>query len=179
MLVHRTDLDGVLLLEQKVYCDARGFFLETYNEKDFAEAGITERFVQDNQSHSKQGVLRGMHYQIENQQGKLIRVLQGEIYDVAVDLRPDSKTYGKWTSVYLKGEEHKAFWIPKGFAHGFYVLSECADVAYKVTAFYAPNHERTLLWNDPDLAIQWPLRGEPILSEKDCAGHLFRDMRGR
>jgi len=179
MMVQKTDLDGVLLIEPMVYSDARGFFLETYNERVFAEAGITERFVQDNQSHSKQGVLRGLHYQVENPQGKLVRVLQGQIYDVAVDLRPESRTFGKWTGVYLKAEEHKVLWIAKGFAHGFYVLSESAEVAYKVTAFYAPNSERTLLWNDPDLGIQWPLRGEPILSEKDRAGLLFRDIKVR
>lgn len=179
MQVHKTELEGVLLLESKVHSDDRGFFLETYNEKVFAEAGITERFVQDNHSHSKKGVLRGLHYQVENPQGKLIRVLQGEVYDVAVDLRPGSKTFGKWMGINLRGEERKALWIPEGFAHGFYVLSESADVAYKVTSLYAPQGERTLLWNDPDLAIQWPLRGEPILSEKDRGGRLFRDVKAR
>jgi dTDP-4-dehydrorhamnose 3,5-epimerase len=179
MLVQRTDLDGVLLLEPELHADARGFFLETYNEREFAEAGITERFVQDNHSHSPKGVLRGLHYQVETSQGKLIRVLHGEIYDVAVDLRPESKTFGKWTSSNLKGQEHKSLWISKGFAHGFYVLSESADVAYKVTSFYAPDNERTLLWNDPDLGIRWPLRGEPILSEKDRVGQLFRDLKAR
>ena len=179
MKVHRTALDGVLLLEPAVHSDERGFFLEMYNEKAFTEAGITEHFVQDNLSNSKRGVLRGMHYQTENSQGKLIRVLDGEIYDVAIDLRCESKTFGNWAGVYLKAEEHRALWIPKGFAHGFYVLSEHAQVAYKVTSFYSPERERTLLWNDPDLAIQWPLLGEPILSKKDRGGHFFREFRAR
>ncbi len=176
MLVHRTGLEGVLLLEPEVFRDARGSFLESYNESVFAAAGITDRFVQDNQSHSKQGVLRGLHYQLGKPQGKLVRVLRGEIYDVAVDIRPGSKTFGKWTGVILKDTEPKSLWIPKDFAHGFYTLSESADVAYKVTEFYAPMLERTLRWNDPDLAISWPLLGEPILSEKDGAGHLLRDL---
>jgi|SRR5215472_15333481 len=176
MKVHRTELEGVLLLEPALHSDARGLFLEMYNEKAFSLAGITERFVQDNFSHSKKGVLRGMHYQVGSSQGKIIRVLHGKIYDVAVDLRRESGTFGKWMSVYLEAEEHRALWIPTGFAHGFYVLSERADVAYKVTTFYTPDQERTLLWNDPDLAIPWPLEGEPILSDKDRAGHLFRDL---
>ena len=176
MLIHRTGLEGVLLLEPEVFSDARGIFLETYNEKVFAAAGIPDRFVQDNQSHSRQGVLRGLHYQVEKPQGKLIRVLQGEIYDVAVDIRPGSKSFGKWHGVRLNGTEPKMLWIPKEFAHGFYTLSESADVAYKVTEFYAPLLERTLRWDDPDLAIPWPLLGEPILSEKDRAGHSLREL---
>jgi dTDP-4-dehydrorhamnose 3,5-epimerase len=176
MLVHRTELEGVLLLEPKVWSDARGSFQETYNEREFAETGITERFVQDNQSQSKQGVLRGLHYQLGNAQGKLIRVLLGEIYDVAVDIRPGSKTFGKWIGARLKATDNKSLWIPKEFAHGFYTLSESAVVVYKVTAFYAPEKERTLLWNDPDLAIPWPLLGEPILSEKDRAGHRLKEL---
>jgi len=176
MLVHRTGLEEVLLLELAVFSDIRGSFLETYNEKAFAAAGITDRFVQDNQSHSKQGVLRGLHYQRGNPQGKLVRVLHGEIYDVAVDIRPDSRTFGKWTGVLLKGTEQRSLWIPKDFAHGFYTLSESADVSYKVTEFYAPTQERTMRWDDPDLAIPWPLQGEPILSEKDRAGHLLREL---
>jgi|SRR5579883_250749 dTDP-4-dehydrorhamnose 3,5-epimerase len=179
MLVHRTELEGVLLLEPEVHKDTRGFFLETYSERTFAEAGITERFVQDNQSHSIKGVLRGLHYQLEDPQAKLIRVLKGEIFDVVVDLRPKSRTFGKWISLTLNDGEHKALWIPKEFAHGFYVLSEFADVAYKVTAFYAAQKDRTLLWSDPDLAIRWPLLGAPILSEKDRAGHLLKDFQPR
>ena len=177
MHFHPTDLQGVVLIEPEVFSDARGFFLETYNEKTFAEAGITERFVQDNQSESKRGVLRGLHYQLEQAQGKLIRVLLGRIFDVVVDIRPGSNTYGKWLGFNLAATEHKMIWIPKGFAHGFYTLSETAEVAYKVTDFYAPQHERTLLWNDPDWAIGWPLEGEPVLSEKDKAGLSFREVR--
>jgi dTDP-4-dehydrorhamnose 3,5-epimerase len=176
MRIHRTELEGVLVLEPEVFSDTRGFFLETYNEKTYAAAGITERFVQDNQSHSNRGVLRGLHYQLGSPQGKLIRVLQGEVYDVAVDIRPGSASFGKWAAVHLNAAEQKTIWIPRGFAHGFYTLSESADVAYKVTEFYAPGEERTLLWNDPDLAIPWPLRGEPIISAKDRAGQSFKDI---
>ncbi len=176
MRIHRTELEGVLVLEPEVFSDIRGFFLETYNEKTYAAAGITERFVQDNQSRSRRGVLRGLHYQVGNPQGKLIRVLQGEIYDLAVDIRPGSRSFGKWAAIHINAEEQKTIWIPKGFAHGFYTLSESADVAYKVTEFYAPREERTLLWNDPELAIPWPLRGDPIVSEKDRAGHPLRDI---
>ena|SRR5579862_2650927 len=176
MRIHRTELEGVLVLEPEVFSDIRGFFLETYNEKTYAAAGITERFVQDNQSRSTRGVLRGLHYQLGNPQGKLIRVLHGEVYDVAVDIRPGSSSFGKWTAVQLKAAEHKTIWIPKGFAHGFYTLSESADIAYKVTEFYAPREERTLLWNDRELAIPWPLCGEPIVSDKDRAGQPLRDI---
>jgi dTDP-4-dehydrorhamnose 3,5-epimerase len=176
MRIHRTELEGVLVLEPEVFSDIRGFFLETYNEKTYAAAGIAERFVQDNQSRSTRGVLRGLHYQLGSPQGKLIRVLQGEVYDVAVDIRPGSASFGKWTAVQLNAAEHKTIWIPKGFAHGFYTLSESADIAYKVTDFYAPREERTLLWNDPELAIPWPLCGEPIVSDKDRAGQPLRDI---
>jgi dTDP-4-dehydrorhamnose 3,5-epimerase len=176
MRIQPTELEGVVVIEPKVFSDARGHFLETYNAKAFAEAGITEQFVQDNQSQSKRGVLRGLHYQVEQAQGKLVRVLTGEIFDVVVDLRPGSKTYGKWSGQNLSAAEEKMIWIPKGFAHGFYTMSETAKVAYKVTEYYAPQHERTLLWNDPQLAIVWPLKGEPILSEKDKAGHSLREF---
>jgi dTDP-4-dehydrorhamnose 3,5-epimerase len=176
MVVHLTDLEGVLLLEPTVHRDARGYFLETYNEKKFAEAGITERFLQDNQSHSGRGVLRGLHYQVENEQAKLIRVLRGKIFDVVVDLRRESKTFGKWAGMQLDAAEMKAIWIPRGFAHGFYTLSETAEVCYKVTNFYTPQSERTLLWNDPQLGIRWPLQGEPLLSEKDRSGHLLASL---
>ena len=171
MVVHLTDLEGVLLFEPTVHRDARGYFLETYNERAFAEVGIAERFVQDNQSHSHRGVLRGLHYQVEKEQAKLIRVLQGTIFDVVVDLRKESKTFGKWTGVQLAAAEMKAIWIPRGFAHGFYTLSESAEVCYKVTNFYSPESERTLLWNDPQLGIRWPFEGDPLLSEKDRSGH--------
>lgn len=177
MKIQLTELPGVIVIEPEVFTDARGYFLETYNAKTFAEAGIGEQFVQDNQSQSKRGVLRGLHYQKEQAQGKLIRVLLGEIFDVVVDLRPESSTCGKWSGFSLLAREQKVIWIPKGFAHGFYTLSETAEVAYKVTEFYAPEHERVILWNDPDLAIHWPLQGEPILSEKDKAGHSFREFR--
>jgi dTDP-4-dehydrorhamnose 3,5-epimerase len=177
MKIQPTELQGVVVIEPDVFSDGRGFFLETFNAKAFAEAGINEQFVQDNQSHSNRGVLRGLHYQKEQAQGKLIRVLFGEIFDVIVDLRPESNTYGKWSGFNLSASEQKIVWIPKGFAHGFYTLSEAADVAYKATDFYAPQHERVILWNDPDLAIRWPLEGEPILSEKDKSGHLFREFR--
>jgi len=176
MKIQPTELQGAVVIEPEVFSDARGYFLETFNAKAFAEAGISEQFVQDNQSHSKRGVLRGLHYQKVQPQGKLIRVLQGEIFDVVVDLRPESSTYGKWSGFNLSAREQKSIWIPKGFAHGFYTLSETADVAYKVTEFYAPQHERVILWNDPDLAIRWPLHGEPILSDKDKAGHSFREF---
>jgi dTDP-4-dehydrorhamnose 3,5-epimerase len=176
MKIHQTELKGVVVIEPEIFSDARGYFLETYNARDFTEAGIVEQFVQDNQSMSKRGVLRGLHYQRDKAQGKLIRVLAGEIFDVAVDLRPDSSTFGKWSGFNLSDREQKMVWIPKGFAHGFYTLSEAAEIAYKVTDFYAPQHDRVILWNDPDLAIHWPLNGEPILSEKDKKGHYFREF---
>lgn len=175
MKIIETAISGVLFLEPKVFSDARGYFLETYNERTFAELGIAERFVQDNQSHSKKGVLRGLHYQSEQAQGKLVRVLQGEIFDVAVDLRRGSATFGKWVGERLSAANKKMIWIPKGLAHGFYTVSETADVSYKVTDFWAPQFERTLVWNDPVVGIAWPLVGEPILSEKDRAGHLLAE----
>ena len=176
MKIQPTELQGVVVIEPEVFSDARGHFLETFNAKAFAEAGISEQFVQDNQSHSKRGVLRGLHYQKEQPQGKLIRVLQGEIFDVVVDLRPESSTYGKWSGFNLSAREQKIVWIPKGFAHGFYTLSERAEVSYKVTEFYVPGDERVLLWSDPILAIRWPLQGEPILSEKDKKGHSLEEF---
>jgi dTDP-4-dehydrorhamnose 3,5-epimerase len=177
MQIIRTEIPDIIVLEPRVFSDSRGFFWETYNERDFHEIGITEHFVQDNQSHSKRGVLRGLHFQIEKAQGKLIRALQGEIFDVAVDLRPESATYGKWTAAKLTSTNYRMMWIPKGFAHGFYTLSQTADVAYKVTDFYASKYERTLLWNDPNVAIDWPLDGEPMLSDKDRTGYTLRDLR--
>jgi dTDP-4-dehydrorhamnose 3,5-epimerase len=137
---------------------------------------LLERFVQDNQSYSKRGVLRGLHFQIEQAQGKLVRVVSGEVFDAAVDIRTDSATFGKWVGLRLSSENHQMIWIPKGFAHGFYTLSETAQVIYKVTDFYAPQHERTLLWNDPDVAVEWPLGGEPILSDKDRAGMRLKQI---
>ena len=177
MKIRPTELKGVILIEPEIFSDARGYFLETYNARVFADAGINERFVQDNQSRSKRGVLRGLHYQTEKAQGKLVRVLAGEICDVVVDIRPDSSTFGKWSGFNLSAGEQKMLWIPTGFAHGFYTLSETAEVAYKVTEYYAPQNDRVILWSDQDLAIRWPLVGEPILSEKDKAGHSFRTLK--
>jgi dTDP-4-dehydrorhamnose 3,5-epimerase len=168
MKVVKTALPGVLIFEPDVYEDARGCFFESFNEKQFEEAtGRQLRFVQDNQSHSVKGVLRGLHYQIKQPQGKLIRTIQGEIYDVAVDLHRGSPTFGKWLGVTLSAENRKQLWIPEGFAHGFLTLSETADLLYKVTDYYAPQHECSLIWNDPALAISWPIDGTPILSDRD------------
>ena len=172
-----TDLPGVCLLEPDVFGDARGFFMETYNRRVFEEIGITQTFVQDNQSRSRRGVVRGLHYQLNQPQAKLVRVTLGEVYDIAVDLRRGSKTFGKWTSVTLTAENKQMFFIPEGFAHGFCVISETAEFAYKCSDFYAPEDERGIIWNDPQLAIPWPLDGaEPILSPKDAAYGPLADM---
>lgn len=165
-----TSLKDVVLLEPKVFGDARGFFFEAYNEATFRELGLPTHFVQDNQSGSRKGVLRGLHYQMKQPQGKLVRVLHGEIFDVAVDMRSGSAQLGQWFGVTLSAENRKMLWIPPGFAHGFLVTSEFAEVAYKASDFYAPEHERSLLWNDPAIGIEWPLDGEPTLSAKDAAG---------
>ncbi len=172
-----TELPGVVIIEPRVFGDSRGFFMETWNERTFADLGISARFVQDNHSRSSQGILRGLHYQIRHAQGKLVRVTAGEVYDVAVDMRHDSPTFGRWEGVILSDENRRMLWIPPGFAHGFYVLSETADFLYKCTDFYAPEHERTIRWDDPDLAIDWPLiEGRaPIVSDKDAQGTSFRD----
>lgn len=170
-----TSLPGVVVLEPRVFADERGFFLESYNEKEFAELGIADRFVQDNHSSSQRNVLRGLHYQLKQAQGKLVRVVEGEILDVAVDLRRSSPTFGGWEAQRLSSENKRMLWIPAGFAHGFYVISENAQVFYKATDFYAPEHERTVMWNDPDLNIEWALEGEPIVSAKDQRGVLLRD----
>ena len=168
MKVVRTDLPEVLLIEPRVYQDERGFFLESYNKRTFRDAtGLDVDFVQDNQSFSVRNVLRGLHYQVRQPQGKLAHVMAGDIFDVAVDLRRGSPTFGKWTGVTLSGGGHRMMWVPAGFAHGYLVLSEHAIVFYKTTDFYAPQHERTVLWNDPDLAIRWPLMAEPTVSDKD------------
>jgi dTDP-4-dehydrorhamnose 3,5-epimerase len=169
-----TSLPGVVILEPRVFGDERGFFLESYNEKIFAEVGIAERFVQDNHSSSRRNVLRGLHYQIQQAQGKLVRVVEGEILDVAVDVRRSSSTFGGWEAVRLSAENKRMLWIPPGFAHGFRVISETAQVLYKATDYYAPQHERTLAWNDPDLKIAWELDGEPIVSAKDQRGLTLR-----
>ncbi len=169
-----TSLPGVVILEPRVFGDERGFFLESYNERTFAEAGIAEKFVQDNHSSSRRNVLRGLHYQIQQAQGKLVRVVEGEILDVAVDVRRSSSTFGGWEAVRLSAENKRMLWIPPGFAHGFRVSSETAQVLYKATDYYAPQHERTLAWNDPDLKIAWDLDGEPIVSAKDQRGLTLR-----
>ena len=170
-----TSMSGVFILEPRVFGDERGFFLESYNERVFAEIGIGDRFVQDNHSRSAQNVLRGLHYQIKQAQGKLVRVVEGEILDVAVDLRRNSATFGGWEAVPLSGENKRMLWIPHGFAHGFRVISSYAHVMYKATDYYAPEHERTLAWNDPDLKIDWELDGQPIVSAKDQRGVALCD----
>ena len=175
MNVLETPLSGALILQPKVFSDDRGFFLESYNQKTLAAIGIEEKFVQDNHSYSKQGVLRGLHYQVNQSQGKLVRVITGEVLDVFVDLRRSSMTFGRWHSVKLSGENQKIAWIPIGFAHGFYVISESAHVLYKSTDFYAPELERTILWNDPELKIDWGNFAAPLLSDKDAKGVRFRD----
>lgn len=168
-----TSLAGLLLLEPRVFGDDRGFFLESYNQRTFAELGIEEAFVQDNHSYSEKNVLRGLHYQIRQPQGKLVRAVTGEIVDVALDLRRGSPTFGKWEAFKLSGENKRMLWVPRGFAHGFRVASSSAHVLYKTTDFYAPEHERTVSWNDPALKIAWELDGEPMLSAKDKLGVPF------
>jgi dTDP-4-dehydrorhamnose 3,5-epimerase len=168
-------IPDVVLIEPRVFADSRGFFFESWNECSFARAGIHARFVQDNHSRSIKGVLRGLHYQIRQPQAKLVRVIAGEIHDVAVDIRPGSASFGKSVAMRLSAEAKNMLWIPEGFAHGFLVLSESAEVLYKTTDFYASEHERAILWNDPELAIQWPLPGEPILSNKDARAPRLKD----
>ena len=173
MNVMRTPLEGLLVLEPKVFGDERGFFMESYNERVFREVtGAAPVFVQDNHSRSAAGVLRGLHYQLEPAgQGKLVRVVQGAVFDVAVDLRRSSPTFGRWYGVELSERNKRQLWIPVGFAHGFYVLSESADFLYKATCTYSPEHERCIAWDDPQIGIEWPLAGrEPVLSAKDRAG---------
>ena len=175
MKVLETPLPGAFILQPKVFGDERGFFLESYNEKEFASLGIHDRFVQDNHSYSKRGVLRGLHYQVRKPQGKLVRVIDGEILDVFLDLRRSSPTFGRSHDVRLSGANRLLAWIPVGFAHGFQVLSESAHVLYKSTEFYAPELERTILWNDPELKIVWEGSLDPILSAKDQNGAKFED----
>ena len=176
MKVIETDIPGVLILEPKVYRDSRGHFFESYNRRTFREAtGLDVEFVQDNESLSARNVLRGLHYQIRQPQGKLVRVAVGEIYDVAVDLRRSSPTFGKWTGAILSPSARPMIWIPPGFAHGFLVLSEQAIVSYKTTDYYAPEHERTLAWNDRSVGVLWPLEGAPLLSDKDGRGSAFAE----
>lgn len=174
MQVIRSELPGVLVLEPKVFGDARGFFYESFNARAFEQAtGLACEFVQDNHSRSQRGVLRGLHYQVQQAQGKLVRVTAGEVFDVVVDLRSSSPSFGRWLGVHLSAENKRQVWIPEGFAHGFLVLSEVAEFLYKTTDYYAPEHERCIRWDDPTLAIDWPLDGPPQLSAKDQAGLAF------
>lgn len=171
------EIEGLYVVEPQVHEDARGYFVETYNQRDFAEAGLDMVFVQDNQSMSVKNVLRGLHYQMQYPQGKLVRVLRGKVFDVAVDLRADSRTYGKWFGVELSAENKKQFYVSPGFAHGFLVLSDEAEFAYKVTDFYHPGDEGGLAWNDPEIGVQWPLEegAEPILAERDTKWGGLKD----
>ena len=176
MKVVETSLPDVLILEPKVFGDERGFFYESFNAAAFeAATGLKRQFVQDNHSKSQRGVLRGLHYQIRQPQGKLVRVVAGEVFDVAVDLRRSSPSFGRWFGTHLSAQNQRQLWIPEGFAHGFVVLSESAEFLYKTTDYYAPEHERSLLWNDPELGIDWPFDEPPQLSAKDQAGKLLRD----
>lgn len=171
MKVIPTDIPEVLLLEPRVFGDERGYFYESYNKRIFRDVtGLDVSFVQDNHSRSVKGVLRGLHYQVRQTQGKLVRCTLGEVFDVAVDLRKDSVTFGRWVGVHLSADNKRQLWVPAGFAHGFLVLSEIAEFLYKTTDYYAPEHERSILWNDPDLAIPWPLTEPPLLAEKDRLG---------
>lgn len=171
MKVIETSIPEVLILEPKVFGDERGFFYESFNAAAFEEAtGLKRQFVQDNHSKSQRGVLRGLHYQIQQPQGKLVRVVAGEVFDVAVDLRKSSPSFGRWFGTHLSAQNQRQLWVPEGFAHGFVVLSESAEFLYKTTDYYAPAHERSLLWNDPELGIQWPISEAPQLSKKDVEG---------
>jgi dTDP-4-dehydrorhamnose 3,5-epimerase len=173
--ITRCDLQGLLIIEPKVFGDARGFFLETWNRNRYREAGLDADFVQDNLSFSRRGILRGLHCQNPNPQGKLLQVLQGEVFDVAVDIRRGSPTFGKWHGLVLSSENKRQFYVPPGFAHGFVVLSETALFHYKCTELYSPKDEMAIRWNDPDIAIKWPVK-EPLLSDKDAKGALLRDV---
>ena len=175
MQVVATDIPDVRIVEPRVFGDARGFFMESWNDRALREAGIDAAFVQDNHSRSRERVLRGLHYQIRHPQGKLVRVVAGAVFDVAVDLRRSSPTFGRWVGMTLSEDNRRMLWVPPGFAHGFLVLSPSADFLYKTTDYHHPEHERTLAWNDPDVGIAWPLDGEPILAPKDAAGARLRD----
>lgn len=178
MKIIPTAIPGALVIEPQVFGDQRGFFMETWNRKKFREAGLDFDFVQDNHSSSVKGTLRGLHYQTVNTQGKLVRVTAGKVFDVAVDIRRSSPTFGKWVGEILSAENRKMFWVPPGFAHGFLVLSDVAEFQYKCTDFYNPAHEKCIVWNDPQLNIAWPLENglQPILSEKDKAGRSFAEV---
>lgn len=173
MQIVDTAIPDVKIIEPKVFGDERGFFFESFNHRVLAGLGIAGEFVQDNHSRSQRNVLRGLHYQIQQAQDKLVRVVVGEVYDVAVDLRRNSPTFGKWVGMHLSAANKRMAWVPKGFAHGFLTLSDYAEFLYKTTDYYAPEHERSIIWNDVDLAIDWPLTGEPVLAKKDAAGVPF------
>lgn len=176
MNIIKTDIPDILIIEPKVFGDARGFFYESFNQKVWQEkTGLKTIFVQDNHSRSEKNVLRGLHYQIQQPQGKLVRVVRGAVFDVAVDLRQSSPTFGRWVGVELSEDNHRQLWIPEGFAHGFLVLSDAAEFLYKTTDYWAPQYEITIIWNDPDLAIDWPLQDTPTLSAKDAKGVLFKE----
>jgi len=178
MKVIASELPGVLILEPRVFGDERGFFYESFNARTFSEAtGLNREFVQDNHSRSQRGVLRGLHYQLQQPQGKLVRAVVGEVFDVSVDLRRSSPSFGRWVGVHLSAENKRQLWLPEGFAHGFLVLSEYAEVLYKTTDYYAPAHERCIRWDDPSLAIDWPLESAPQLSAKDQAGLSLADAQ--
>ncbi len=176
MQIHTTEIPDLLIIEPKIFGDDRGFFYESFNAHRFADlTGVNKSFVQDNHSKSAKNVLRGLHYQIQQPQGKLVRVVAGEVFDVAVDIRKNSPNFGQWVGVTLSAENKRQFWIPEGFAHGFVVISASAEFLYKTTDYWAPEHERSILWNDPFIGIQWPIDVEPVLSGKDMAGKLLED----
>jgi dTDP-4-dehydrorhamnose 3,5-epimerase len=175
MKVETTAIPGVLIVEPAVFGDERGFFLESFNDREMRKIGIDAHFVQDNHSRSARNVLRGLHYQLIQPQGKLVRVVSGKVFDVAVDLRRNSPAFGKWVGVELSAENKRMFWLPPGTAHGFVVLADSADFLYKATDYYAPKFERTILWNDQDLGIEWPFTGQPVLSPKDAMSSTFRE----
>lgn len=179
MKIIHTHIPDVLIIEPDVFGDERGFFMESWHQQKFADAGLNMKFVQDNHSRSSQGILRGLHYQVEHTQGKLVRVTQGQVFDVAVDVRRSSPTFGQWAGTELSDKNHRMFWVPEGFAHGFYVMSESADFQYKCTDFYAPEHEHCLRWDDPAIGIDWPLiDGQaPQLSGKDSEGLLLSNAQ--
>lgn len=176
MKITATAIPEVLLVEPRVFGDDRGFFYESFNQKQWQEkTGLDRTFVQDNHSRSVRGVLRGLHYQIRQSQGKLVRVVVGEVFDVAVDLRRSSPTFGRWVGAILSADNKHQLWVPEGFGHGFVVLSEAAEFLYRTTDYWAPEHERCIIWNDPDIGIDWPIGGNPVLSPKDAAGTRFRE----
>jgi dTDP-4-dehydrorhamnose 3,5-epimerase len=180
MKVISTKIADVKIIEPTVFGDERGFFMETWSQKEFEEkvTGKPTEFVQDNHSKSNKGILRGLHYQAENTQGKLVRVVSGEVFDVAVDIRKDSRTFGQWVGVYLSAKNKRQLWVPEGFAHGFYVTSDTAEFVYKCTQYYHPQSEVSIAWNDLDIGIQWPLDGEPILSQKDQVAIALKSCKG-